>query len=111
MGLTRKSSRQSKTSRALTYKEALSSLRSSAEAGVQDGIDAARMSFVSARPRSTSRRGARGMELEALYSGILNAVAVSILETAHPGREIDLARLVADQLVAKVEALGCVGNA
>ena len=98
----------------LSYRQALADLRSSAEDEVQAGIDAARVTFAASRrhtERPPSARKGRGMALEALYSGILDAVAVSILETADPGQETDLARLVAGLLVSKVHAMGCQGRA
>ena len=51
------------------------------------------------------------MALEALYSGILDAVAVSIMETSEPGLEADLAQLVAGLLVSTVHAMSCEGRA
>ncbi len=99
--------------RPATYRDALSSLRATAQEGVQEGIQVACSTFHETRParRPYRHRKARGMELEALYGGILNAVALSIMETASPGCEVSMARLVADQLIAKVEEMGCVGRA
>ena len=82
-----------------SYREALASLRSHAETSVQYGIDMAREEFSEAR-FTRSARLPQGMALEALYSGILDAVAGSIADMAAPGREVDMAHLVADLLVA-----------
>ncbi len=100
--------------RPVSYRQALDDLRASAEGEVQAGIDAARDTFASHQRlvhRPPSRRKGRGMALEALYSGILDAVAVSIMETSEPGLEADLAQLVAGLLVSKVHAMSCEGRA
>jgi len=100
--------------RPVSYRQALDDLRASAEGEVQAGIDAARDTFAAHQrlvQRPPSRRKGRGMALEALYSGILDAVAVSIMETSEPGMEADLAQLVAGLLVSKVHAMSCDGRA
>lgn len=95
-----------------SYRDALASLRTHAETSVQYGIDMAREEFADVRfTRSRPQRLSQGMALEALYSGILDAVAGSIADMADPGREVDMAHLVADLLVQKVERLSCVGQA
>ncbi len=95
-----------------SYRDALASLRTHAETSVQYGIDMAREEFADVRfTRSRPQRLSQGMALEALYSGILDAVAGSIADMAAPGREVDMAHLVADLLVQKVERMSCMGQA
>jgi hypothetical protein len=97
--------------RAGSYREALASLRAHAETSVASGIEVAREEFTEVRFTRSSRRLSQGMALEALYSGILDAVAGSIADMAAPGREVDMAHLVADLLVQKVERMSCLGQA
>lgn len=94
-----------------SYRDALASLRTHAETSVQYGIDMAREEFADIRFTRSSQRLSQGMALEALYSGILDAVAGSIADMAAPGREVDMAHLVADLLVQKVERMSCMGQA
>ena len=94
-----------------SYRDALASLRTHAETSVQYGIDMAREEFADVRFTRSAQRLSQGMALEALYSGILDAVAGSIADMAAPGREVDMAHLVADLLVQKVERMSCMGQA
>jgi len=83
-----------------TFGEALLEMRSAAHQGVQSAIAHAAMhETTKARGRP---RMAAGYRVQALFDGIVEAVAEGIIGSARPGAEIDLARLVADMLVARV---------
>ena len=93
-----------------TYREALTGMRRAAHSGVQDAIDGARDAYIHPQRRRVSGQRA-GHEAQALFDGIIAAVAESVIRTSRPGREVEMADLVAKLLVSKVQSMSCVGQA
>ena len=85
-------------------------MRLAAHSGVQDAIDGARDAYIPPRTRRVSVQRA-GHEAQALFDGIISAVAESVVRTSRPGREVEMADLVAKLLVSKVQSMSCVGRA
>ena len=90
-----------------TYGDALRGLRQAAQSGVQEAIEDAR-SYIP--PPTRDIRRSHVQSTEALFDGVVSAVANSILRTAMPGSEEDMARLVSAMLIRKVQVMGCVGH-
>jgi hypothetical protein len=95
--------------RAPTYSEALEEVRQAAEDGALAAFDDAR----ALTPRRKRGRPSKRSEVERgfkVFDGVLTAVAQEIIDSSRPGKEIELAHLVVDNLIAKVHELTCAGS-
>ena len=93
-----------------TYREALKGMRLAAHSGVQEAIYDARDAYIPPQRRRVSGQRA-GYEAQALFDGIITAVAESVIRTSKPGCEVEMADFVAKLLVSKVQSMGCAGQA
>ena len=84
-------------------------MRAYTQASVGDVIECIRDD--TPRQLGVYNRRSAGREAQALFDGIASALAHSIVSSARPGCETELAANVARLLVSKVEAMSCVGSA
>jgi hypothetical protein len=99
---------RSKTS-AGTYAEALKSMRLNASRNVEAAINASKEHPLPKAPKGM-RKGAEKQATTYFFDGILTALADSILEHAKPGFEMEMAMLMANVLVSKVNRASCGGE-
>jgi hypothetical protein len=99
---------RSKTS-AGTYAEALKSMRLNASRNVEAAINASKEHPVPKAPRGM-RKEAGVRESHALFDGVVSALAIAVCDAAIPGREVDMALLIGQALVAKVNKAMCMGE-
>lgn len=84
-----------------SFKSALDGLRQQAHRGVSSAIWDARRALPSPDRKPASRRPQRGAA-HALFDGILDAVAETIVDVATSGLELELSALVCETLMQKV---------
>ena len=92
-----------------SYGEALRGLRGTAHVGVREAIEDARDISFPRRVRLSKKRNA-GHEAQALFDGVVAAIAETVVFTSRPGRELEMAHMVAKLLISKVELMGCAGR-
>lgn len=105
---TRASNAAKKVDRRSAYREALHDMRLAAQEGVQEAIDHAHMltpEMPTRRPRGVSH----AHQSHALFDGITEALADAIIDTARPGSELGILRLVEDMLESKIQRRLCAG--
>jgi hypothetical protein len=84
-------------------------MRLAAQTGVQDAI--VRAHLMSPPPNAKGRpRLAAGHTSQALFDGVCEALAEAIVQTAKPGAELAILRLVEDLLESKVQQRLCEGR-
>jgi hypothetical protein len=90
-----------------SYAQALAAMRQRAESDVHEAITRASSSL----PEKVARQVPSGTQAYNLFDGIIGALAQRIITEACTGHERQMAQLVANMLISKVEALGCQGRA
>jgi hypothetical protein len=96
--------------RGVTFGEALREMRAQAQEGVSEAIVAATLLKPPPRAKGTPRIS-QGHQVQALFDGICEALADTIVDVARPGGEEQMAKLVGDILMQKVRRRGCAGSA
>lgn len=100
----------SRTSRkSTTYAEALRDMRSTASRNVEEAINASKPQYLPKPPKG-ARRHAGAREAHCFFDGVVEALAVAVCDAAIPGKEVEMALLIAESLVSKVNAASCVGR-
>lgn len=92
-----------------SFRAAVKESRKVSEQGVQEVLDTANQfyspAYMVAVPHSHI------LHMEAVFDGLLSALADAIIANAEPGFESGLAESVADRLVMTVESKTCAGRA
>lgn len=96
--------------RGMTFGEALREMRETAQEGVSEAIFAATLLKPSRRARGTPPI-ATGHQVQALFDGICDALADTVIDVSRPGGEERMAMLVGDILMQKVRRRACAGSA
>ena len=105
----RKSRARSAPSGQITFGEALREMRSAAQDGVAQAINAAAQHRPPPRARGTPRISS-GHQVQTLFDGICEALADTVLDVARPGGEVQMARLVSEILMTHVQRKLCAGR-
>lgn len=84
-------------------------MRLNASRNVEAAINASREHPIPRPPRNM-RKDAGARESHAFFDGIVSALAVAVCDAAQPGREVDMALLIGEALVAKVNKALCFGE-
>jgi hypothetical protein len=90
-----------RSQRGVTFGEALREMRSAAQDGVSEAIVAATHLKPPPRAKGTPRIS-QGHQVQALFDGICEALADTIVDVSRPGGEEQMAKLVGDILAEKV---------
>ncbi len=92
-----------------TFGDALGRMRAEAHTGIRGAIDRA-LAGVAAPQRKGRQRPASGELAHALFDGIALAVAEEVVRAARPGCEVDMALLIGDAILVRVESLTAAGR-
>lgn len=106
---TKASKRATPRSASPNFREALHDMRLAAQEGVQDAIVRAHLMQPPQNARGRPRLAA-GHTSQALFDGVCEALAEAIVQTARPGAELAILRLVEDLLESKVQQRLCGGR-
>lgn len=96
--------------RGVTFGEALREMRAQAQEGVSEAIVAATLLKPPPRAKGTPRIS-QGYKVQALFDGICEALADTVIDVSRPGGEEQMAKLVGDILIQKVRRRSCAGSA
>lgn len=101
--------KQTKPTSAPRFGDALQSMRAATHTGVRSAIDNA----LRGMPPPDARRRQRpsdGAIAHALFDGLVLAVAEEVVRASRPGSATDMAELIADAIVIRVEHLTAAGR-
>lgn len=101
--------KQTKPTSAPRFGDALQSMRAAAHTGVRSAIEQAARGLPPTG-RRRRQRPASGDIAHALFDGIVMAVAEEVVRASRPGCEGDMAELIADAIVIRVERLTAAGR-
>lgn len=93
-----------------TFGEVLEEMRAEAHQGVAAAIHGAASYQPDTKPRRIPKL-AHGHRAQALFDGIVEALSEAIIAESRPGFESEMASLVADMLMSRVEQHTCAGRA
>lgn len=101
--------KQTKPKSAPRYGDALHDMRAATHTGVRNAIDSALRGMPPPDGRRRQRLAA-GDIAHALFDGLVLAVAEEVVRASRPGSESDMAELIADAIVIRVEHLTAAGR-